>query len=280
MAKLTGKKKAEFLKRMARGRKKVARANPKRKATTKRKTAAKRKPAKKNTGRKKLTGAKKAEFLRRMARGRKKAAGKNPKRKAKKKATRKTARTASRKTTRKTSAHRKTAAKKRNPPRKRRRNSNGAEEMYETFHGKAPGRTLSYEEEVNYPAHFAELGKLLELRIDLDSANRKFPFTSFGDCLVVCTPDGENIYFIGGDQSVNLANLEIGGSKDTIELGPCVYIAYRTEKHQFHDFSPRPYYHEFGEENGIKPMLTYDRLNRKLYLASGDYHVKREGITN
>lgn len=259
MAKLTGKKKAEFLKRMERGRKKARRNNPRREGAAKRKTAkkaakpaAKKKTAKRNaTKGRKLTGAKKAEFLKRMARGRKTAA----KRKPAKKATRRT-----------------------NP--KRRRNSEtGAEQMYETFHGKAPGRIVEYDELVRFPQHFAELGRLKELRIDLDSANRKFPLTGFGDCLVVCTPDGANLYFVGGDQSIDLAALDIGSDKDFIELGPCVYICYHTTK-AFHDFAPVDYFHHFGEEDGIRPMLAYDRLNKGLFLMGGNYQVKREGIVN
>jgi len=330
MAKLTGQKKLEFLKRMAKGRKKASRGNPKRKTAAKKRNAApKRKPAakkKRNAARGKLTGAKKAEFLRRMARGRKKATRGNPKRKTAAKKRNAPKRTAKKNTTgaaistekRGTGANtyylvkvgasvvgqhqtKAAAAKqvkylkrsresfaKRNPPNKkstrrktRRRNSEaGAAEMYQTFHGKAPARTLTYEEEINYHGNYAELGKLIELQIDLDAANRKYPFTEFGNCLVVCTTDGENIYFVGGDQRVDLANLDIGGAKDLVELGPCGYIAYRTEKHQFHDFAPRTYYHHFGEENGVKPTLCYDRLNRKLYFSGGDYHVKREGITN
>jgi hypothetical protein len=274
MAKLTGAKKKAFLERMAKGRKKAARGKAKRKAAKKKPNtsvrkakkvigkgfskrvasdwaAAKKKARKKKTANprpKKLTGAKKAAFLKRMAKGRKAAKRGNGKPRA------------------------------RNP--KRRRNNEGeAEAMYQTFHGKAPGRIVEYDELVNFPHHFAEMGRLVELRIDLDSANRKFPFTSFGDCKVVCTPDGQNIYFVGGDQRINLADLDIGGEKDFIELGPCVYICYHTTK-DFHDFAPIDYFHEFGEEDGVTPMLAYDRLNQKLFLMGGNYHVKREGIVN
>lgn len=274
MAKLTGAKKKAFLERMAKGRRKAARGNPKKKATRKpAKKKAARKPAKKKAAstRGKLRGAAKAAFLKRMAKGRK--AGKNPSVRKSKKLFRKSF---GPDVTRKwASAKRKATAKG-----KRRRNQGeDGTAMYEKFHGKAPGRIVEYEELVQFPHHFAELGKLVELRIDLDSANRKFPFTSFGDCKVVCTPDGENLYLVGGDQRIDLENLEIGGDKDMVELGPCVYICYHTTK-DFHDFAPIDYYHEFGEENGIRPVLCYDRLNRKLFLIGGDYRVKREGIVN
>ena len=130
-----------------------------------------------------------------------------------------------------------------------------------------------------YPENFAELGKLKELRVYLDKANPKFSISGFGDCQVVATPDGNNIYFVGGDQAIDLAALDIGSDKDDVDLGPCVYICYHTKK-GFHDFAPIDYYHEFGEENGVFPRLCYNRLNKRLYLVSGDYRVKAEGIVN
>lgn len=274
MAKLTGKKKAEFLRRMARGRKKAARSNPKRKA------AKKAKRPKKNA-RKKLTGAKKAEFLKRMARGRRKAAAKNPKRKTKRKAAKKKTakRSAARNSTRR-AAPRKNKRTKNGRRRKNQEGMEAAERMFEKFHQKAPGRILTYEEYTAYPDAFAEMGRLKELRIHLDSANPNFLLSQFGrDCLAVCTPDGQNIYFVGGDQSIDLEAMGISSNKDIVELGVCKRIIYDTVK-GFHDFEQINYFHDFGEENGIKPTLNYDRLSRSLFLASGDYRVERAGIVN
>jgi hypothetical protein len=248
MAKLRGAKKEEFLRRMARGRKKAAAKNPKRKKST---TAKKAQPKKKKNG--KLTGAKKAEFLKRMARGRRKAGGhQNPKRKAK----------------------RATKKRRRNPD-----ELDQAEQKFQEFHGKPASRILEYDEMHSYRENFAEMGKLIELRFNLNAANMDFPLTHFADCQAVCTPDGANIYFIGGDQRVDFEALEIASDKDMVELGSCTYISYRTVK-GFHDFEPTSYWHRFGEEDGILPLLTYDRLNRNLFLIGGNYRVRPEGIVN
>lgn len=250
MAKLTGAKKKAFLERMAKGRRKAARATGAKPRKTARKAPKKKAAKKKARKNPKLTGAKKAAFLKRMAAGRKKA--KRPGAKAKRK----------------------------NAPRRRRNSSDAqAAAMFETFHQKAPGHIIEYEELVRFPGHFAELGELKELRVFLDDANRDFPFTQFGDCRVVCTPDGNNIYFVGGDQRIDFEALGISSDKDTIELGPCTYIAYFTTK-GFHDFAPTKYWHRFGEEDGIFPRLGYDRLNKRLFLIGGNYQVKREGIVN
>jgi hypothetical protein len=70
---------------------------------------------------------------------------------------------------------------KKNP---KRRNSASIEAMYEKFHQKAPGRIVDYEELVNYPDAFAELGELRELRFMLDAQNKDFPLKSFSGAKV------------------------------------------------------------------------------------------------
>jgi hypothetical protein len=262
MAKLTGAKKKAFLDRMARGRRKAARkTNGKKRAAKKRAAKNPKRKAKKN-GRK-LTGAKKAEFLRRMARGRK-AAAKNPRRRRPKAS----------------GARKGKTTRRKNGRRRNQETMSDAEHMYEVFHGRHRGQIVEYDELVNYPDKFAELGQLRELRFYLDEANPRFPLTRFGaECRVVCTPDGENIYFVGGDQSIDLQALDIASDKNLIELGPCVYIAYKTTK-DFHDFEPIIYEHQFGEEDRILPTLAYDTLNQRLLLMSGNYRVERAGIVN
>jgi hypothetical protein len=237
----------------------------------------------------KLTGAKKAAFLARMEKGRRKAgrtktAKKRPAAPKKKKpATPKPkVKSRPRPLSKRAAATRKRVAKS-NPRRPRRRNSDdgmeGAVKQFADFHGKQPTRIIELEQAYRYPAQFAELGKLKELRFDLDSRNRDFPLTGFKSCQAVCTPDGANIYFLGGDQSIDFEALQIASDKDFVELGPATYIAYHTVK-GFHDFQPTTYWHRFGEEDGIRPSLTYDRLNKTLFLVSGNYRVKPEGIVN
>lgn len=244
-----------------------------------------------------MTKAEKEAFKKRMPAGRAKAARakKNGKKKNAKKAKAKkrnvTTRAASnrgksqkrsvtsRGRTNAGASHRK--AKKKNS---RRRNqepgsSEAAARMFEQFHQKAPGRVSEVNLATRYPEHFAELGKLIELRIYLDEMNPDFQINGFGNCKLVSTPDGSNLYFIGGDQALDLVALDIASDKDFVELGTCHYISYHTVK-GFHDFEPTTYYHEFGEEDGIEPVLSYDRLNQRLFLMSGNYRVRPEGIVN
>lgn len=153
----------------------------------------------------------------------------------------------------------------------------GSDGMYRTFHGRAPNRTIEYDETLEYRSEFAELGKLLELRFR-DGGNT-ITLTDFKACQLACTPDGRNLYFVGGNQSVSLEDLGIESDKDYIELGECTYIKYFTRK-GFHDFEPVEYWHKLGEEDGIRPVLAYDSINRKLFLLGGNYECKPEGIVN
>lgn len=278
MAKLTGAKKKAFLERMAKGRRKASRANG---AKKKRKAAAAPKKRKAAAPTKRNAKVRKSKKV--IGKGfTKPVAAQWAKEKKKKAAARRRAAQAKKKASprKQTHAHNGGKTKRRNGP--KRRNSDtlaAAIEKFTEFHGKEPGRIVEYEQHVRYSKNLAEMGKLKELRFFLDRANPEFPLTSFGECQAVCTPDGRNIYFIGGDQSINLEALEIASDKDMIELGPCGYIVYDTVK-GFHDFQQTNYWHPFGEEDGVFPRLAYDRLNKLLFLLGGNYQVRPEGIVN
>jgi len=266
MAKLKGKAKEEFLKRMARGRAKAKRKNPSGRKTKKTigKGFGKQLAAEHVKAKRKTAKAKKAARA-----PKKKPTPRGPLSKRAKQTHRKVAQF-----TRKNGATRN--------GRRRRRNPDAGEQaaaMYETFHQRPPAHIVEYEQAMNYPEAFAECGNLIELRFFLDEANPDFPLTQFNGTKVLCTVDGENLYFCKGDQRVDFEALDIAADKDMIELGPCTYICYFTTK-GFHDFAPTKYFHEFGEENDMLPTLCYDRLNKRLFLMGGDYRVKRQGIVN
>jgi hypothetical protein len=172
----------------------------------------------------------------------------------------------------KAAAHLKAIRKARNPE-----DMEAASAMYEQFHGRASERIIDHSETLDYRSELAQLGKLIELRIAINGD--RATLDGFGNCHVACDPQGKNIAFLGGSQGIDLAALEIDSEKDLIELGECTYIKYFSRK-GFHDFAPIDYFHSFGEENGIRPVLGYDTFNKKLFLIGGDYTVKPEGIVN
>lgn len=89
--------------------------------------------------------------------------------------------------------------------------------------------------------------------------------------VLVSAENRRQLYFVAGNQDVSPLGLE--------ELGEARTIVYRERKH-FDDFTLINYQHEFGEENGKRPTLYYDRGKNRLLLEGGDYEVRPEGIVN
>lgn len=169
---------------------------------------------------------------------------------------------------------------------KRRRRNPGEEtgeaqaaKLSELFHGRAAHEIRDYVEEFNERAVLAKLGRLLELRAATDSG--EYVGLKPRGVQLAASPDGGQLYFVGGDQALDLAAIGLKKQlpKDHVVIGECDYIEYHTTK-DFHDFEPVDYHHRFGEKTGETPTLCYDVLNQKLYLVGGAYRVKREGIVN
>jgi len=95
-------------------------------------------------------------------------------------------------------------------------------------------------------------------------------------------PNGKQIYFVGGNQALDDAELRKLGcdpEKDFCDLGDCYLIEYFAQK-RFDQFEPMTYYHHLGEENGERPRLWYFRQSKMLVLGGGGYIVKASGINN
>ncbi|HZT36622.1 MAG TPA: hypothetical protein VFA28_01900 [Bryobacteraceae bacterium] len=152
--------------------------------------------------------------------------------------------------------------------------------LSEAFHGRPAHEARDYVEEVAERQVLTDLGRLIELRVWLDEDDY-IALKPKAGVRVACSPDGGQIYFVGGDQAVELdaIGLEKSLPKDHLALGACDYICYHTSK-DFHDFEPVDYEHQFGEETGDLPILNYDVLNKRLFLTGGSYQVKRAGIVN
>lgn len=170
------------------------------------------------------------------------------------------------------------------PLTKRRKNSGNdaaaAARLSAKFHGRTPRQVTEYDEAVLEHSELADLGRMVELQV-IDSGRYVVPLEFSGNVRLACTPDGGQLYFVGGDQALPLRKLQLTKDlpKDHLTIGPVLKIAYFTSK-AFHSFEPSTYEHEFGEEGGSLPWLNYDVLNQKLYLTGGSYRVKREGIVN
>jgi len=157
--------------------------------------------------------------------------------------------------------------------------------LYESFHGK-PSTKVSTIKQVTYSRDdLAQLGVLISIKVHLVTAKQaeiKFPESGRDSVLLCSSPDGTQLYFVGGDQTLDLHQLGLAGRKwfrDSMVLGVTTEITYRTRK-GFDKFQMIDYYHGLGEDTDEKPMLIYDTINSELSVAGGQYEVKPEGIVN
>lgn len=180
---------------------------------------------------------------------------------------------------------------KRNPA------SDDAAAMYETFHGAPSEQVTEYETTEYERTQFAELGDLIQLKVEtttgkLVELNAPEP----GSCVetdvikLACSPDGTSMYFIGGDQSIDVESIGFSATdmKDLMTIGLVCEVTYRTRK-KFDKFEETDYYHETGEETKVdhyfddfrrKPTLLYTPQDQTMWLAGGVYQVKDVGIVN
>lgn len=170
---------------------------------------------------------------------------------------------------------------KRNGKRPRRRNSgedSAAARMFKTFHGRKATTVQDIATRMQDRRTLSGLGKMVYLQT-VDGLPIKF--TAADKVMLACDPEGQQLYFVGGNQDVTgiLKQAGIESRKDLIDVGECQIICYATDK-DFDNFEEIDYQHEFGEEGGALPMLVFDRLNKSLFLVGGDYQIKREGIVN
>jgi hypothetical protein len=164
-------------------------------------------------------------------------------------------------------------------PKRGRNQEPSAEQLTEAFHGRPAETVTVLTETVAERQEFADLGRLVELVVEVAGQLWTLPFRS--NVRVCAAPHGRDLYFAGGDQELDLEALGLAEllPRDRLPIGPVVSITYHSSK-AFHNFEPMDYVHEFGEQSGVEPVLFYDTLNGSLYLEGGTYEVRPEGIVD
>jgi hypothetical protein len=169
--------------------------------------------------------------------------------------------------------------------------------LYETFHGEPSTETIEYHTEEFERVDLATLGDLIQLKVEtttgkLVELNTPDPAVSTLEAIVklASSPDGAQLYFVGGDQSIPYEDLGFGEAdvRDHMVIGLVCEVTYRTRK-GFDNFEETDYYHETGEETKVKkisdefrrkPTLIYNPHDQTMKLAGGMYRVKDVGICN
>lgn len=169
-----------------------------------------------------------------------------------------------------------------------RHNPETSADLYETFHGKPSTKEVVYETEEFERTNFAQLGSLVELKVATDSGKEVVltapnPDTSDIDTVVqlASDPGGRQLFLVGGDQAVDVKSFGLGKKdvRDHMVLGTLTELTYQTEK-GFDKFKKVQYFHELGEETGVRPVLLYNPQNESLSIAGGQYDVRDIGIVN
>lgn len=156
-----------------------------------------------------------------------------------------------------------------------------AKAMYEKFHGKPSTKHADYKVAQHFHSELAELGELVSLTVQLPEwIGHDVELRPKGVSLA-CSEDGGQMYFLGGDQRLNLNKVGLAETlpKDHVVIGNLLQIVYLTEK-DFDDFKPYEYQHEMGEEGGELPLLCYDVRSELMYLVGGSYQCLKPGIVN
>ncbi len=172
-----------------------------------------------------------------------------------------------------------------------------AADMYEAFHGEPSKEVLEFDDEEHYHSNLAGLGSMIGLKIRTITG---FDWTvEFKDVMLCSNEEGTQLYLVGGDQYLELADAKIPDTHDSTVIGEAWAIGYKTEK-DFDDFRPTDYIHGFGKEKdhpklpknadlwedaeppyddsfgkGNYPVVRYDCINHKVYLDGGAYTIKK-----
>jgi hypothetical protein len=188
-------------------------------------------------------------------------------------------------------------SRKRNPEQSGQSEDRQAIKAFRGFHGADPEKVTAVLEEMVTQGKFWLVGRLFgydlhqfPLHRDEHNRNRRPNVDCWNQSVMLCadpprsTKDklGRQLFLFGGNQDMEPAlkqHFDIGSNVQLVVLGVIGRIWYVTRK-SMHNFELESYVHRFGEEGGEKPLLLYDRLNKKQWIVGGDYTITERGIEN
>jgi hypothetical protein len=166
---------------------------------------------------------------------------------------------------------------KRATPRRRRTDRNPSEttqavKLFQGFHGHDPKGVVEKQISAAVRLDYTALGPLLYVKSKSPMGEKlDWDFRSDGVTLA-SSPDGKQLYCIGGNQNILPLLDDRSKEKDLIDLGDALEVAYLARK-VHGDFRPIEYYHAFGEINGSRPRLCFSKLRKELFFIGGDYFI-------
>lgn len=160
-------------------------------------------------------------------------------------------------------------------PRRRRHNPDETEQavqLFEAFHGKNARSIVEKHVSAAIRQDYTALGDLIYLKVKTPVGGRaEFRFDDDGVKLA-SSPDGKQLYCIGGKQNLLPLLDSESQQKDFIDLGECQEVCYLARKIHS-NFEPVEWYHKFGENSGVKPQLMFDKLKKQIFFIGGEYSI-------
>ena len=190
------------------------------------------------------------------------------------------------------------------------------EKITKGWHGRGVKGTTEVVETETYQENLAELADLEELGI-LDENLQQYAirFKRVETRPKLCASDENNLEIVGGDQKITVGNEGVlRDGKKLVPLGYSYSIVYETDKHHLEGSNgyPESYEHYWAEEfykesvdpsdfknmddwfdvlmeeglveeaiqQGLLPMVVYNKTDEKIMLVGGKYEVTELGIKN
>ena len=166
-----------------------------------------------------------------------------------------------------------------------------AQKQFEEFHGMPSTEVMEFREQVHVHSNTWAIGALISMVVMNDKETKTVEIfapdpaeAKMGDVVFLsASEDGRQFIPVGGDQQINLKNLESFGItdadvRDHMFLGTIVQITYRTRKSFEKDGQEEvDFYHDLGKEGskGICPKLIYKPRNPSMEIAGGRYQIAK-----
>jgi hypothetical protein len=146
--------------------------------------------------------------------------------------------------------------------------------LFETFHGKDASSIVEKHVSAALRKDYTALGNLIYVKVRTPIGQViKLEFEDDGVRLA-SSPDGKQLYCIGGRQNLLPLLDEDSKQKDFLNIGECQEVAYLARKIHS-DYEPVEWFHKFGEERdgSTKPQLMFDKLKKQIFFVGGEYSI-------
>jgi hypothetical protein len=154
-----------------------------------------------------------------------------------------------------------------------------AVKLFQSFHGRDPKDIAEKHVSAEMRKDYAAVGALEYLKV-MTPLGQTAQFNFDGDGVTLASsPDGKQLYCIGGNQNLSQCLTADSLAKDFIDLGECIEVQYLARK--IHgNFEPVSYFHKFGEKTGERPQLAYDKLKKQIFFVGGAYFINaKQGVS-